>query len=296
MCPKQPIDFTGFDVETANPQLSSICQVGIVQFFEGKVVHRWKSYVNPNDYFDFRNTSIHGINESDVQDAPTFPEIASQLHGYLTASPICHHMPFDRTSIHMVHKKHDIDVPEIQWLDTARVVRRTWLDRSRSGYGLGPVAEMLGITFNHHDAEEDARAAGEILLHAISQSGISLSEWLVNAYNPITRSSSGTSEHHTREGNSEGPLYGELVVFTGELSMPRREAADLAAEAGCDVRDAITNSTTLLIVGDQDVTKLAGHEKSSKHRKAEERIKKGQVIRILRETDFRMLVDTAKLN
>ena len=45
----------------------------------------------------------------------------------------------------------------------------------------------------------------------------------------------------------------------------------------------------MLVVGDQDIKKLAGHEKSSKHRKAEALILAGQSIRILRETDFKEL-------
>lgn len=49
----------------------------------------------------------------------------------------------------------------------------------------------------------------------------------------------------------------------------------------------------MLVVGDQDVTKLAGHEKSSKHRKAEELISKGAPIRIIRESDFKELVRLA---
>jgi len=44
-----------------------------------------------------------------------------------------------------------------------------------------------------------------------------------------------------------------------------------------------------LVVGDEDARLLAGHEKTSKHRKAEELIKNGQPIRILRETDFSKL-------
>jgi DNA polymerase-3 subunit epsilon len=80
-------------------------------------------------------------------------------------------------------------------------------------------------------------------------------------------------------------------VFTGALSMPRREAADLAARAGCEVDGGVTKDTTLLIVGDQDVTRLApGESKSSKHLKAEALIAKGQPIRILRESDFLQLV------
>lgn len=49
-------------------------------------------------------------------------------------------------------------------------------------------------------------------------------------------------------------------------------------------------TTTLLVVGDQDIQKLAGHEKSSKHRKAEQLIAEGQHIRILGESDFLRLV------
>lgn len=153
---------------------------------------------------------------------------------------------------------------------------------------------MLGIDFRHHDTEEDARVSGEILLHAMDKTGLSVDEWLVRAKRPIGASGSGTSGQITRDGCPEGPLFGEVAVFTGALSMPGREAADLAATAGCDVVGGVTKKTTLIIVGDQDVKRLAGHTKSSKHRKAEEYIAGGQQIRILRESDFRSLLETAK--
>jgi hypothetical protein len=71
--------------------------------------------------------------------------------------------------------------------------------------------------------------------------------------------------------------------------MVRVEAADAASAAGCEVASGVTKHTTLLVVGDQDIRKLAGHEKSSKRRKAEELIMNGQRIRIIGETDFRHL-------
>jgi DNA polymerase-3 subunit epsilon len=88
--------------------------------------------------------------------------------------------------------------------------------------------------------------------------------------------------------------YGEVLVFTGALTIPRRDAADLAASIGCEVDPGVTKRTTLLVVGDQDVRRLAGHNMSSKHRKAEELIKNGWPIRIIRETDFRELVELSK--
>ncbi len=102
-----------------------------------------------------------------------------------------------------------------------------------------------------------------------------------------------TAKAKRPEGNSDGPLAGEVAVSTGALSIPRRLAANLAARAGCQVDSGVTKDTTLLIVGDLDVGKLApGQSKSSKQLKAEALIAKGQFIRILRESDFLEIVDT----
>ena len=275
--------FIALDVETANPSYASICQIGIAHFVDGRFSEKWESLVDPEDDFYPLNIGIHGINESMVADAPTFPSLSEIVTKKLVNTVVVSHTPFDQTAIRLVFEKYGIELPVITWLDTARVVRRTWTDLSRRGYGLAPVAERLGIEFQHHNAAEDARAAGEILLHAMKETGLSVDEWVVRA-----RKSIGGARD-AREANPDGPLYGEVAVFTGTLVMVRREAADLAAAAGCDVRKSVTKSTTLLIVGDQDVRKLAGHQKSSKHRKAEKLIEKGQSIRILRESDFRSM-------
>jgi hypothetical protein len=73
--------------------------------------------------------------------------------------------------------------------------------------------------------------------------------------------------------------------------MVRREAADLAASAGCEVAASVTRSTTILVVGDQDVRRLAGQQKSSKQRKVELLIASGLQVRVVSETDFLAMVD-----
>src|SRR5690606_13386302 len=156
-----------------------------------------------------------------------------------------------------------------------------------TGYGLRNVAKILGIDFKHHDALEDARAAGEVLCRASAHAGLSVDDWCARVQLPIDPS---TAQPITRNGNAEGPLFGDVAVFTGSLAIPRREAADLAAKAGCDVGGSVTKKTTLLIVGDQDISKLNGKAKSSKHIKAEQLISQGAAIRILRESDFQSIV------
>ncbi len=151
------------------------------------------------------------------------------------------------------------------------------------------MCEIIGYQFKHHDALEDAKAAAHVLLAAIRESSLDVAGWLKRVRYPIDPHSRTGAPAIKREGNPEGALYGEILVFTGALEIRRCEAADLAAAMGCQVDSGVTKQTTLLVVGDQEVKKLAGHEKSSKHRKAEELIAKGFPIRVLKESDFKEL-------
>jgi DNA polymerase-3 subunit epsilon len=187
--------------------------------------------------------------------------------------------------------KYELQMPACAWLDSARVTRRAWEEFAWRGYGLGNVCEFLGYQFSPHDALEDAKAAAFVLLSAMDKSGLDLAGWLDRVRRPIDLASAAARVG--RVGNPEGPFYGEVIVFTGALTIPRRHAADMAAQVGCEVAEGVTKKTTMLVVGDQDVKKLAGHEKSAKHRKAEALILEGQGIRILRETDFTELVKVA---
>ncbi|CEG07686.1 DNA polymerase III subunit epsilon [Afipia felis] len=65
----------------------------------------------------------------------------------------------------------------------------------------------------------------------------------------------------------------------------------MAAEVGCKVVDSVSKKTTILVVGDQDLRLTKGQEKSTKHRKADLLIEEGTPIRIIRESDFMMMVD-----
>lgn len=279
--------FIALDVETANPDMSSICQIGIVHFEDGKPVEIWSSHVDPQDYFDDVNVSIHGINKEDVRGAPIFKQISAEINRRFVGQVVAIHTAFDRNAITQAATRHDTMPPECFWLNTASVARRAWPEVAQRGYGLAPLAEKLGIEFKHHDAAEDARAAGIILIRAMTEMDLDLAGLMERVKRPINPNHGGSI---AQDGNPEGPLYGEVVAFTGRLIIPRSEAANIAAGAGCETTDNVTKNTTLLIVGDQDIRLLNGQEKSNKHRKAEELIAKGKLIRILTETDFLSMV------
>lgn len=287
------MDFVAIDIETANADMSSICQIGIAKYSNAKLADEWVSLINPDTHFDAMNISIHGITENDVRDAPRIPEVYNTLKSYLANTVCVCHTHFDRVSMNQTISKYGLENLDSIWLDSAKVARRTWKQFAKRGYGLENVCEFIGFEFNHHDALEDAKAAGKVILVAMEQTGFGIDKWLERVNQPINPDSLSSNQAIRREGNPEGELNGEVICFTGSLEILRSEAADLAAGVGCTVASGVTKKTTLLVVGDQDISKLAGNNKSSKHRKAEQFILQGQSIRILRESDFKALVDQA---
>ena len=282
--------FVAVDVETANPDLASICAIGAAAFENGIVTSEWYSLIDPRDYFHGINVAIHGIDEQVTRGSPTYAEASETINHLLADTVVVSHMHFDRVAMQQASARWNVELPRCKWLDSAMMARRAWPECARRGYGLADVCGLIGHEFRHHDALEDAKAAGRVLLAAMARTGLDLDGVLKRVQQPIAGGRTTTSSAVRREGNPDGPLFGEVIVFTGALSIPRRVAADLAAGAGCEVALDVTKKSTLLVVGDVDVRMLDGHEKSSKHRKAEKLISHGSFMRIVRETDFKRLV------
>lgn len=281
--------FVAIDLETANPRMSSICQIGIVVFEGGKEVAAEVRLVDPQEYFDPYCVAVHGITADQVRGAQCFGDLHEWLCHYTRGEIVVCHTHFDRVALAQACGRSGLTPLPCNWLDTAKVARRAWSEFSQSGYGLANLARHFDIRFQHHDALHDARTAGLILLKAIQETGLDPAEWITRCHSSGSPSSDASIR---REGDGDGPLVGESIVFTGSLDISRREAAELAHEAGAAVESGVTKHTTLLVVGDQDVARLNGADKSSKHRRAEKLIEEGQPIRILGEADFMNVCQT----
>jgi len=281
------MNFLAIDVETANPDMASICQIGFVIYNDGKLVEEWKTFLDPEDYFDINNVSIHGISESDVRKSPKFPDVYKFLKEKLEKYICICHTHFDWVSLNQVCNKYELSTIENKWLDTAKVSRRCWSEFAQKGYGLKNVCNKLGFTFKHHDALEDAKASAFILLTAMKEKNYTIDEWMLSVNRPITKPKSYSYENI--KGNPDGDLYGEVMVFTGKLQIERKNAQRMAADIGCDVIKNVTKETTILVVGDRDIK--FDNPKSNKHQKAEKYISNGLNIKILQESDFLALFE-----
>lgn len=179
------MEFVAIDVETANANMASICQIGLAHYRNGRIIEEFSTYIDPEDYFDETNISIHGINDDTVVGAPTMEEASIQLYAYLDNRVTVCHTHFDRVSIKQACDKNSIRTPECTWLDSACVARRAWPNLGSGGYGLHNICRALGYKFKHHDALEDAKAAGHILLAASKECNLDVQGWLKRVTQPV---------------------------------------------------------------------------------------------------------------
>lgn len=284
--------FATIDVETANPRLSSICQIGLVIYENRKVVDSWSSLINPNaDFRDF-NIRIHGIRPQDVANAPSFDEVFYDLQKMVGSSIVSSYGAFDRSAFSQACALHELPELTQDWIDLQQVVRNAWpTDFTANGWSLKQICKQLEIPLhNHHDALSDATAAADVFAQAQMVTDTFAHHWLDQGRyrhsaigHPMARASNSVKEIAP---NENGPLFGEVITFTGELTMPRSVAAGRAADIGCTPANGVTKKTTILVVGEQDLTLVRSDGKSTKQVKAEELIAKGQEIRILGENSF----------
>lgn len=159
-------DFTAIDFETANRRPESACQLGAVVVRQGRITESAMWMIRPKPlYFSRTNIQIHGITPEQVRDEKGFgelwPEIAERLADDCL---VAHNAPFDMGVLIACLRAHDLAIPDLQFLCTRKIARRTWPNRPR--YGLKPLSDWLGVRFQHHDALEDSIACAKVLLAA----------------------------------------------------------------------------------------------------------------------------------
>ena len=173
------LTFNVIDVETANADPSSICQVSIVRIRAGAIKEQVSFLVNPEQRFNPMNVRLHGIDDNAVRDSAALPEVVPQLRRMLEGTVLVSHTAFDRAALSEAMDRYGLKPIRATWLDSAMIARRAWPERRRrGGWSLSRIAGDLGIAFRHHDAVEDARAAGEIVLRAYQHTGLDIDGWL----------------------------------------------------------------------------------------------------------------------
>lgn len=259
---KEDLSFVAIDFETANSDYSSICQIGLVLFIKGEIIEEISYLVDPQTHFDPINISIHNIRPQDVIGKPTFVEFYPILLEKINSRVLIHHQPFDHIALKQSCEKYNLEMPDSYWLDNAAVVRRAWEQFSVGGYGLKPVAQCLKIEFNHHDACEDARAAGLIFIQACLLHGKTIEMWAEDVERKRIKAPSVWPSFQKITGDllksnancetiAENPFKGKKVVISGTYNIwpDRKDLAIIIKDLGADIDSSVTDRTNILCAG-----------------------------------------------
>lgn len=304
--------FTAIDFETANSSRSSACAVGLTIVDNGNVVGSLYKLIRPDPpYFSPFNVSIHGITENDVAKSPSFSELWPELIANISGPLVAHNASFDISVIRRSLDDAGITYPDLEYYCTRVIAKQTW--PGHPTYSLDYIAQHLGISFQHHNAADDARACALIAIQACQLHRVaslddlqapfvfSAGHLYPGGYSPC-RGIYKAPTNRPRQSkklrasdigatvskfDSDHPFFSRSFVFTGAMTaLLRKDAMQAVVDHGGQCHDTVRHDTNYLVIGQNGFIGYREGHKSTKMKKAEALLAEGCPIEILSEADF----------
>ena len=165
------IVFVILDLETSGAAPSTgaaITEIGAVKVCGGEIVGEFQTFVNPQHGLSDFITSLTGITDEMLVDAPTInavlPDFLEFLGSHQETVLVAHNAPFDLGFLKAAALEHEYPWPQYPVLDTVRIARHV-LDRDEvPNCKLSTLATFFGATTSPtHRALDDARATVDVL-------------------------------------------------------------------------------------------------------------------------------------
>jgi DNA polymerase-3 subunit epsilon len=177
------LNFITIDFETGKYSPESAISVGLVKYRNGKAVDNLYSLIRPPSLYIRPNfTEIHGLTVDDIRDAPSFANLwESRILPFIGGMPLAaHNARFDMGILAAVLEWYSLSMPRLNYFCTLALSRRVWPELA--SHALTFLGETFGISYNAHNALDDAKTCGTITCMAAEQrSSDSLEELLSSA-------------------------------------------------------------------------------------------------------------------
>ncbi len=159
------------DIETTGGVAGThaMTEIAVVRVDQGRIVSRWRSFVNPLQPIPRFITQLTGITDEMVAGAPHVREILPAVMLHLgDAIVVGHNVRFDASFIDFELRRHGYAGISSPTLDTLALARRTIAEVAN--YKLGTLTRELGLDVErHHRALADATATAELLVHCVKR-------------------------------------------------------------------------------------------------------------------------------
>lgn len=168
-----PVVFVDIETTGGSYRNSRVLEVAAIRYENGEITAEFSSLINPETYIPASITSLTGIREHDVIDAPVFADIAEQLAEVMSGAVfVAHNVRFDYSFL-----KNEFALIGMEFtpklLCTVRLSR--YLYKQEQGHSLAKLIARYDIPFlNRHRALDDARAILYFSQMAFEQNGAEL--------------------------------------------------------------------------------------------------------------------------
>jgi DNA polymerase III epsilon subunit family exonuclease len=175
--------FAFLDLETTglSPWFGDrVCEVGIVLTEGKRIKSTYQQLVNPERPLSPAAASTNGLSDVDLQDAPTFAEIAPDVESRLRGAVIvCHNARFDLQFLDSEFRRLGLEITAPNLVDTLLVAREHF---DLPSYTLASVAEHFRIVNPEaHRALADALTMKGIffaMMDALRKTGMTLEDFI----------------------------------------------------------------------------------------------------------------------
>lgn len=266
------MNFITLSVKTANQWPDSICAIELAKVENNAIVDSLQTYIHTTQPFDPFYTSIHGIEQADIQHSPTFSEFAPILTNWLQQQTVLSfHQPYEAICLAESFESCGLLLPTFSHRSLLPFLKRQL--PTNSAFTLHHIAHSFSIPFTISDAETLA----EIAIISVDDTP----KWL-----------------HTLDDEIYVPqeplihLAQKTVVFTGGLQgMRRSDAAKQVLRAGGFFSNSMTKNVNILVISEKSqLTYDSTMQQSSKWRQAIHLQQQGHSIEIITEAAFLKLL------
>lgn len=292
-----PDEYVVIDTETTgfSSTYDSMLEIGALRVKNGEVIDEFHSFVKYDNAIPNFIVELTGITNDMIQNAPADYEAAMKVKEFIGTSFIVgYNTKFDINFINdALSVRYGLSLDN-HYVDCLRYARKLFPDFKH--HRLKDMADHYNIerTKEHratHDCLTTIKVFEALKGTAIEKYG-SIDAFIKAIKYHKPKLDARTLSAENIEFDVTHPLYGKSCVFTGTLErMQRKEAMQAVINVGGKVENGVTNNTNYLILGNNDYCSTIKDGKSSKQKKAENLMLKGNDIAIIPENVFYDMLD-----
>lgn len=257
--------FVAIDFEKLNDSHLSVCEVGLVEYKDGKEIRQFHSYINPFGGIvrnDWAKKHLGHITDDLLLAAPSYKDLFPKLQQMIQDKIlVVHSKGADLNYIYRLEEQFDLPKLYSKWVDTNEIA--CYLGKGQNLPEL--YALLFGTPFTeHHKALDDARACGQIFERLSSETDIQRfvheEEYLPSdrkhdySDSPARHTQYGTANVSTNDIvfnhdkiTSCSDFQGKTIVLSGMTTNEKNSIKAVLEKLGAKCTSSFSGKTNLFI-------------------------------------------------